>query len=47
MSMLSTPLRPHPDLDGITLEFKGVAFALLDQDGKSRLFAHTESGKST
>jgi choline dehydrogenase-like flavoprotein len=43
MSMFPVPLKSRPDLEGMTLGFKGVAFTHLDQEDQSALFARTES----
>ncbi|KAJ5164414.1 uncharacterized protein N7500_006244, partial [Penicillium coprophilum] len=39
MSMFPVPLNAHPDLDGITLGLKGLAFARLNREEQNGLFA--------
>jgi choline dehydrogenase-like flavoprotein len=43
MSMFPVPLKPRPDLEDMTLGFKGVAFVRLDRDDQEALLACTET----
>jgi choline dehydrogenase-like flavoprotein len=42
MSMLPVPLKAHPDIEGMSLGFKGVAYTRIGQDDQGQLFAHME-----
>lgn len=39
--MFPVPLKPHPDLDGMSLGFKGVTFARLDPGKQSKLLSES------
>ncbi|KGO72478.1 Glucose-methanol-choline oxidoreductase [Penicillium italicum] len=47
MSMFPVPLNPHPDLEGISLGFKGMTFANLDQEELSRLLVGRSESMSS